>query len=82
MCHLVLNHESCEEDLEQFETDLSPAPVAECTPCYQCLELKSQLKRMQRMGSRKNEVIKDLREKVADLKHNTQEVDPVSLKLL
>lgn len=76
------DHESCEEDLDQLEMDLSPAPVPQCTPCYECVELKSQLRRIQRMRFRKNEVIKDLRKKLTDLKHNTQELGPVSLTLL
>lgn len=88
MCHLVLSHQLQQvimkvvEDLDQLEMDLSPAPVPQCTPCYECVELKSQLRRMLRMRFRKNEVIKDLRKKLTDLKCNTQELGPVSLTLL
>ena len=70
------DHDSSEE--EQFDMDMPPASVPEHTSCSKCLEMKSQLRAMQKMRCKHYEIIIDLREKVRNLQHDSKQMDLVS----
>ena len=70
------DHDSCEE--EQFDMDIPPASVPEHISCSKCLEMKSRLRAMQKTRCKHCEIIRDLREKVRNLQHDSKQMDLVS----